>query len=187
MREHLKALHVLVLVGLVGVALATAAGVWDLIAGGPIHTTVFVDAANAVGLPEDVKADEVSEVGVEISSPTYRQRLLYALTQAPTTILFLVVLAMLAALLRRARRADPFAPQTVRSLRLIGAALATGVVAVIVEGGAQLLLSETVTPDRFEAVMEVPYLWLLGGFVCFAIAEVINRGCAMRDELATVI
>ena len=148
---------------------------------------MFVDAANAVGLPEDIRADEVSEVGVEISSPTGRQRLLYALTQAPTTIVLLVVLAMLAALLRRARQTDPFTPQTVRSLRLMGVALAAGVLAVAVEGAARLLLSETVTPDRIAADMGIPFVWLLGGFVCFAIAEVINRGCAMRDELATVI
>jgi hypothetical protein len=187
MREHLKAFHVLVLVGLVGVATATTAGIWQLAVAAPIHTTVFVDSATEVGLPPGIEADEVSEVGVEISSPTGRQRLLYALTQAPTTILLLIVLSMLAALLRRARRTDPFTPQTVRSLRLIGVTLATGVVAVAVEGAARLLLSETVSPDRIAAEIGVPFVWLLGGVLSFAVAEVINRGCAMRDELATVI
>ena len=173
--------------GLAGVAVATAAGVWELIAAAPIHTTVFFYASYPAGLPAGIKADEVSEIDVEISSPTGRQRLLYGLTQAPTTFLLLVVLAMLATLLQRARRTDPFTPQTVRSLRLIGVALAAGVVAVVVEGAARLLLSETVRTNSFAAVMEVPFVWLLGGFVCFAVAEVINRGRVMRDELATVI
>ncbi|GIH08940.1 hypothetical protein Rhe02_70070 [Rhizocola hellebori] len=176
----------LVLIVLVGTSLATAIGVWQLIVAAPIHTTVFVDA-DAAWPVEGVSADQSGEVGVEIRSPTGRQRLLYGLTKAPTAFLLLAVLAMLAALLRRARRTDPFTPHTVRSLRLMGAALATGVVAVAVQGAAQLLLSETITPKRIAAVMDVPFGWLLGGFVCFAIAEVINRGCAMRDELATVI
>jgi len=187
MREHLKALQVLVLIGLAGVALATAAGVWELIVAAPIHTTVFVDATDPIGLPAGIQADEVSEIDVEISSPTGRQRLLYGLTQAPTALLLLVVLAMLATLLQRARRTDPFTQKTVRSLRLMGVALAAGVVAVVVEGAARLLLSETVRTNSFSAVMEVPFAWLLGAFVCFTIAEVINRGRVMRDELAAVI
>jgi hypothetical protein len=185
-REHLKALHVLVLIALAGTALATAVGIWQLITAAPIHTTVFVDA-DSFQLAQGVMADETGEVIVEISSPTGRQRILYGLTQAPTAFLSLAVLAMLAALLRRTRRTDPFTPQTVRSLRLMGAVLATGIVAVVLEGAAQLLLSETITPDRMSADMGIPFAWLLGGFICVTIAEIIKRGCAMRDELATVI
>ena len=187
MREHLKAFHVLVLAGLVGVALATAAGVWELIVAAPIHTTVFVDAANAVGLPEDIRADEVSEVGVVIGSPTGRQRLLYALTQAPTTILLLVVLAMLAALLRRARRTDPFTPQTVRSLRLMGVGIDNGGRRGRRGGRGTAAPERNRHAGQDRGRIGIPFVWLLGGFVCFAIAEVVNRGCAMRDELATVI
>ncbi|HCT80502.1 MAG TPA: hypothetical protein DGG94_22010 [Micromonosporaceae bacterium] len=186
-RDFLKELYVFVLIALAGTAVATAIGLFDLVTGAPIHTPLFLETQIEPPLPAGVTADIVSEVGVEIAKPTERQRLLYGLTQAPTALLLLVVFGLLARTLHRARRSDPFTSHTVRSLRWIGLALLAGLTAGAVEGWARLALTETISPDRWGATVDLRLAWLFGGFLCFAIAEIVKRGCDMRDELNAVI
>ena len=81
--------------------------------------------------------------------PSAAQVALYWLGRAPEPLLLLVLGAMLAQLLRRARRADPFTPATVRSLRRIaGLTLAGGVTASAVAFVGQLALAMSVTGNQ---------------------------------------
>lgn len=185
--DFLKEFQVVVLIGLAAVAIGTVVGVVDLLNGGPIPADLMMRLSAEAGLPEGVRASPPGVMEVEIISPTSRQRFLYALTQLPTAIVWLATLSMLAFTLRRARRADPFTSTTVRDLRLTGGALWSGIIAAPAESLASFLLSETLTPDRFGATMQLPVGWFFGGFVCFAVAEIVRRGSRMREDLATVI
>jgi hypothetical protein len=97
---------------------------------------------------------------------------------------------LLLGVLRRARRDDPFLPATVRRLRVLAiVVLVGGPVAFIVETIAAMDLSARVTNRYLGAIFDLTPLgvWLLVGFGFLAIAEVVNRGRAMRAELASVI
>ena len=176
-RDFLKELEVLSVVGLAATAIGVALGVAHLLSGNPISYEAPAAAAD----------HPFTMVIVQIDEPSAEQRLLFGLSQAPTPLLLVAVLALLVYTLHRARRTDPFTPQTVRNLRLMGLVLLLGLSTNVVQGWALGALSATVTPDRWSATASVPLGWLFGGFVCFAIAEVVNRGRVMRDELASVI
>jgi hypothetical protein len=75
----------------------------------------------------------------------------------------------------------------VRNLRVIGLLLLLGLSTTIREGWAHGILTATVSPYRWSVTAQLPLAWLFGGFLCFAIAEMVNRGRIMRDELASVI
>jgi hypothetical protein len=101
--------------------------------------------------------------------------------------LLLVALGLLTLLLHRARRNGPFTKQTVNGLRWIGVTLWAGMIAAMIEGWAQVALSETLNPEAWVYSLQFPFGWLFGGFVCFTVAEMVHRGRTLRDELATVI
>ena len=128
------------------------------------------------------------DVTVTVTDPTLEQRAAWVLTALPT---FAVVVALLALLLRivwHARRGDPFTPATVRRLRVLAVvALAGGYLAAVVELVASMHLSSTVTTDGVIGFSQLSAHWLLAGFGLFAVAEVVNRGYAMRSELETVV
>ncbi|MET8776974.1 DUF2975 domain-containing protein [Nocardia sp. NPDC004654] len=99
----------------------------------------------------------------------------------------LAALALLALVLYRARRSDPFTPRTVAGLRLIGAVLLAGMIGALLEGAAELVLDRTVDSARTAGGFEVAIGWPLAGLGCFVVAEILARGTRMRDDLATVI
>jgi hypothetical protein len=77
---------------------------------------------------------------------------------------------------------------TTRRLRVLAiVALAGGVGAVLVELFAAFHLAGTVGVPQAELRPGRIMVWLLVAFGLFAVAEVIRRGCAMRDELDTVV
>jgi hypothetical protein len=72
--------------------------------------------------------------------------------------------AMLAQLLCHARRADPFTPATVRSLRrAAGLTLAGGVTASAVAFVGQLALAMSVTGNQAAGSYPLPMVWVLDG------------------------
>lgn len=189
-RDFLKELQVLVLLGLAGVLFVIGFGIADLLTGGPIVTHLLVEPTEvtpASALPSGVTAYPIDELTVEIAHPTARQRVMHWLTQGPTAVIAVIFLALLARIIHRARRSDPFTARTVRGLRWLGVVLWLGVIAVPVEAWAQSLLSQTINPDRLAASFDLPLVWLFGGFLCFAVAEVVQRGRTLREELETVI
>jgi hypothetical protein len=113
-----------------------------------------------------------------------------AFTTVPTFLVTITMFVLLLGVLRRARRDDPFLPATVRRLRALAIVVVVGgPVAFVIEMIAAMELSSRVTKTHMGTTVDLTSLgiWLLVGFGFFAIAEVINRGRAMRAELETVI
>ncbi len=189
-RDFLRELQIVVWIGLVILALIVILEAIDLLTGGPVTTTVPVSADDLppLGLSRPgLTVEPPTEITVVIDNPTPRQRLLHALAQAPSALLFLTVLALLARIIHHARKTHPFTARTVNGLRWMGLVLFAGLTAAAVEGWARLLLSESVLIDHWSATMQLPLAWLFGGLLCFAVAEVVQRGVLMREELAAVI
>lgn len=160
------------------------------------------------GVPVDLRArsldgltgrhPEVSGVTIEadgtveavIGNPSGHQVLLSVLTWMPTVVLVIAVLALLFRILRDARRGDPFTTRTVRRLRILAVvSIVGGEVAAITESLCGMSLVGTVLPGSggLYGVLTLPFGWLFAGIAFLAIAELIRRGRALRDELAEVI
>jgi hypothetical protein len=90
---------------------------------------------------------------------------------------------------RAARRDDPFSAANVRRLRAMGGVVLVGGASSLTIGvAAAFELGRSIAPDAAPgAVLDLSGWWFLVGFGFFAIAEVLNRGRAMRAELDEVI
>ena len=125
---------------------------------------------------------------VAIHDPTPAQALWYLGTRLPSAIVVLAALFMLLRLLTRARRANPFTRETVRDLRWLSVVVTVGgSLAGMLESVATMGLSEGLKPGTISGHWDFPVLWLFAGFGVMAVAEVVARGCAMREELDEVI
>ncbi|GAB3660632.1 DUF2975 domain-containing protein [Glycomyces tarimensis] len=139
-------------------------------------------------LRENVAIADDQHVTVTLADPDPWQRAVWASTELPGNAVVAALLALLLWLVRHARREDPFTISTVRRLRLAGVvAIAGGYLGFILELTAAMYLSSTMLVGGSAGVAHLPVHWLLIGFGLFAIAEVVNRGCAMRAELETVV
>lgn len=190
--DWLKELHAVLVVGLVVVGGLGILGV---------GVTAAVDdslplqlAASAVsgtvdlGLREGVAIAAVQEVTVSVADPTLLQRLVWSLTRLPTHAVIAALLLLLLQLVRHARRGDPFTPSTVRRLRVLAVvAIAGGYLGFMLELISAMYLSSTVATDGVVGIAQLPLHWFLVGFGLFAVAEIVNRGYAMRAELETVV
>ncbi|MFC6016152.1 DUF2975 domain-containing protein [Plantactinospora solaniradicis] len=187
-------MQALLVLGLVGTGLAVVVtGVRTVLGDSPVIAQLPADAMTDVagpvaGLDDGVTIGPDSIVEVQIADPSIHQVVAEALTSLPTVLVVVSTLLMLLRIVRRARRGDPFTAGTVRQLRILAVlVIAGGAVAGTVENLAALDLSLTVTEETAYTVWQLPAGWLLAGFGLMAIAEVVNRGAVMRDELDTVI
>lgn len=189
MSDYLKGLQTLTIIVCVLLGIGTVIGMVDLLTGDDIVTKILIveESLPSTLFPPGISPAAPGEIDVNVVAPTVEQRVLYGLTQAPTAILLLVALITLAFVLNRARRDGPFTKRTVRGLRWIGLTLTGGLLAAVVEAWAQVALTSTITPDTWAYSVSLPFGWLFGGFVCFAVAEMVSRGTTLRDELETVI
>ncbi|MFB7475069.1 DUF2975 domain-containing protein [Kitasatospora sp. NPDC056184] len=192
--DWLGEMQTAVVVCLAGAGLAVAVPVARAVFGdGPVIVRLTADSAagftgSVGGLPDGAAITPESVVDVHVADPSVHQRIAELLTSLPTLVVLAAVLALLLHIVREARRGDPFAAHTVQDLRALGLVTAlAGSGAVVVESLAALDLSSTLTPGAGFAVWELPVGWLLAGVGFLAIAEVLRRGVAMRDELAAVI
>lgn len=139
-------------------------------------------------LREGVAIAAEQDVTVTLADPDAGQRAAWALAELPTQAVAAALLALLLGLVRHARREDPFTPATVRRLRAVAAtAIAGGVFAFTVELLASMHLSTTAVVGDIAGISHLPVHWLLIGFGLLAVAEVVKRGRAMREELETVV
>lgn len=192
--DWLGEMQALLVLGLVGTGLAVAVtGARTVLGDGPVIAQLPADAMTDVagpvaGLADGITIGPDSIVEVRIADPSVHQVIAEAMTSLPTVLVVLTMLLMLLRIVRRARRGDPFTVGTVRQLRILAVlVIAGGAAAGIVESLAALDLSLTVDDETAYAVWQLPAGWLLAGFGLLAIAEVVNRGAVMRDELDRVI
>jgi hypothetical protein len=176
----------------VGVAFLVVEIVAGLAGGGGITARVPVSALDGSapsGLtPVGLTPVDGATVEVRVADPTAAQLGLYWLARLPVGLAGLAVVGYVAVLLRRARRHDPFTPAMVRGLRGLAAlTVAGGVLGTALAAVGELALAMNVTGDEAAAVLPIPVAWLLAGFGFQAVAEIVNRGVAMRDELAGVV
>lgn len=191
--DWLRELHVLLICGLVVVA-AGLAIVTGLAVSGPLAASVPVDhaiAADALtGMRPGVALDSHSMVEVSVRNPSPWQATLGILAVAPTGLVVLAMFAILLGVVRHARRHDPFTTATVLRLRWLGVVVMVGgALAWAMEFAASFALAATVSRSGAGGTLTLiePMMWVVIGFGYLAVAEVINRGRAMRDELADVI
>ncbi|MBF9130534.1 DUF2975 domain-containing protein [Plantactinospora sp. S1510] len=192
--DWLGEMQALLVLGLVGTGLAVVlTGGRTVLGDSPVTVQLPAEAMTDVAGPVAGTADGISIgpdsiVEVQIADPSVHQVVAEAMTGLPTLLVVLGMLLMLLRTVRRARRGDPFTVGTVRRLRVLAVLLiAGGVAAGIVESLAALDLSRTIGNETVYTVWQPPAGWLLAGFGLLAIAEVVNRGVVMRDELDRVI
>jgi hypothetical protein len=127
-------------------------------------------------------------VSVCTDSPTVGQSILAFLVQGLWPVIVAIAAVLLHRIVRDAGRTDPFTPATVRRLRRLAlfVILAGGVAAIAGMIAADALAASFVDGAFHPGdISVVP--WLLSGFGLAAVAEVLNRGVALRTELDTVI
>jgi hypothetical protein len=131
-----------------------------------------------------------AQVEVGLPEPSVEEVATWLLTWLPTFAVFLTVVMLLLSLVQHARRSDPFTRTTVRRLRVLAVVTLLGAAAAhLVEYLAEFSLTYAVLQSSaFSITYEVlPGPALLVGLAFLVIAEVVRRGCAMREELDTVI
>jgi hypothetical protein len=136
----------------------------------------------------------VGDVFVRPSTPTTTaQRVLYLVSHGLAFWFALIPMLILARrLITGVITQDPFTLRTVNRLRVLAA--------VVLAGGAASELTAYVTArilldSAVHGTMRTwahpdihpTFWWLIPGLVLLAFAEVVRRGCALRDELDTVI
>ncbi|GAA4909630.1 Protein of unknown function (DUF2975) [Stackebrandtia albiflava] len=190
--DWLKELQVLLVIAL---ALVTVFGAGAVIAGAVAGDGVRIDLpATAVtgtpdhGLRPGATVVAGQDLAVTVADPTATQRLSWALTTLPTQLLLIAVLGLLLRTVWRARRDDPFLPGTVRRLRVLATtALAGGGAVFAVELLAATWLSGSIVEGGFAGSATLPVHWVLVGVGLYAVAALVDRGSAMRAELATLV
>jgi hypothetical protein len=164
----------------------------DIVRGKPLTVDISGGTLQRIdqvaGLQPGVHLDPGGTVPVVVVHPSTPQLALDAAKGLPAYLVFMTVTIGLLLVIRAARSGEPFSKANVRRLRMLG-------VIVLVGGVADMLanmittfeLSETVLARGVAASVQLPMWWILVGFGFLAIAEVVNRGRAMRAELDEVI
>ncbi|HZM83644.1 MAG TPA: DUF2975 domain-containing protein [Candidatus Limnocylindrales bacterium] len=186
--DWLNELRALVIVGIVLTLLFSLIEVITVALGGQAVVEVRHNPAGPQEFQLGGQAVEHVSTRVAILEPTPAQALWYLGTFLPSAVVLLAALSMLLRLLSRARRANPFTRDTVRDLRWLAVVvLVGGTLASLVESVATLRLSAGLKPDTVSGYWNLPALWLLAGFGAMAVAEIVARGCALREELDEVV
>jgi hypothetical protein len=186
--DWLNELRALVIAGAVLIPVFTVVEVVEVLRGGQVVAELRANPTGPDTFTISGRAAEHLSTSVAIADPTPAQAWWYLATKLPSTLILVTVLLILLRLLSRARRGNPFNRETVRDLRWAAVVLmAGGSLAGLAEGVATLGLSEGLVDNTVSGYWEVPILWLFSGFAVMAIAQVVARGHAMREELEEVI
>jgi hypothetical protein len=140
---------------------------------------------------QELRVTDVFVVPMADSTPG--QRVLFAVSHGVAFCLAVIPMLILARRLVAGVLAEhPFTQRTVRRLRVLGAVVLAGGAVSELTGyvTARVLLDSAVSaglrtwahPD-----FHLTAWWLMPGLILLAFAEVVRRGCTLRDELDTVI
>ncbi|MDG4827263.1 DUF2975 domain-containing protein [Asanoa sp. WMMD1127] len=177
---------------LIGASMVVFAGIIvfrlvSVFAGGAVCAGIVgapVDVA-VTGLRPGAQAADTAAVCVE--SPSVSQVMLMLLHDGPALVAAGIAAALLYRIVRDARRHDPFTATTVRRLRqLAWFLLVAGVVVTSAANTSSGLLLHTMV-ERGTAPNQAMWTWLFVAVGVGAVAEIVNRGVALRAELDTVI
>jgi hypothetical protein len=173
--------------------LAVAVLVIAFIPGSPVTQDLPSSALTGLhsvgGVTAGVAVDPAGWVPFTIHDPSLEQRLLALLPVLPGLVLVAEIARRMANLLRAAQASDPFTASTARALLTIAKITALGGLAVwVVSQIGQWLLSRTMLTEPVTVKPpQSPLGWLAVGLIFAALAQIIDRGVAMRAELDTVI
>jgi hypothetical protein len=146
-------------------------------------------------LRPQTSAGSTGQVSLCASHPTFGQRTLVTLTQAPAAVLYLAILLLLWQLIRTIRRDGPFADLVARRLRFLAWFILAGSAAVAAgQSIAQSAFASTIITDSVPADSNVvgaltdglvlPVLITCG---LLTLARVMRVGARMRDDLAGTV
>ena len=140
---------------------------------------------------QELRVDDVFVAPV--AEFTTAQRVLFAVSHGIAFCVAVIPMLILArSLITRVLAEDPFTLRMVRRLRVLGVVVLAGGAASELAGyiAARILFASVVPPDigvwawpDYHATL----WWLMPGLILLAVAEVVRRGCTLRDELDTVI
>jgi len=141
------------------------------------------------GVTTGVGVDPSGWVPFTIHDPSLPERLLYLLTLLPGLLLIAEIARRIAGLLRVAQASDPFTTTTARGLTAVAkltafAGLGTWILSQVAQG---LLSATMLASPRTYTPHQSPLGWLAVGLIFAALAQILDRGVAMRAELDTVI
>jgi Protein of unknown function (DUF2975) len=125
--------------------------------------------------------------------PTTGQHVLYAVSHTMAFCLAVIPILILARrLITGVINADPFTRRTVHRLRVLGVViLAAGAASELTEYITARILLDSAVPAALRTWahpdFHASFWWLIPGLIMLAFAEVVRRGCQLRDELDTVI
>lgn len=128
-----------------------------------------------------------------VASFSTAQRVLFAMSHGVAFCLAVIPMLILARrLIAGVLAEDPFTLRTVRRLRVLGAVVLAGGAVSELTGyvTARFLLDSALSPDLRTWAwpdFQPTWWWLMPGLILLAVAEVVRRGHALRDELDTVI
>jgi hypothetical protein len=161
---------------------------------------IFNGDAYVHRLHPELRVDNVTVSPNEIGPDNHRnhvpawQAVLWLLTHHVAFALAAIPMLVLARrLLDAVVRSDPFTLDIVRRLRVLGwVVLIGGALSEIAEYVAARILVNSFIPAGFmrewaEPDTDITLWWVMPAFILLAVAEVVRRGCVLRDELDTVI
>jgi hypothetical protein len=146
-------------------------------------------------LRPQTSAGTTGQVSLCASHPTFGQRTLVTLTQAPAALLYLAILLLLWQVIRTIRRDGPFADLVARRLRFLAWFILAGSAAVAAgQSMAQSAFAATIVTDSVPADSNVTGA-LTDGLVLpvlitcglLTLARVIGVGARMSDDLAGTV
>lgn len=186
--DWLNELRALVIAGIALIVFVSVVEVIMVAFGGEVVAELPGDAAGSAEFQVGGQAMRSMSTEVLIVDPTPAQALWYLAARLPSLTVVLAALLMLLRLLSRARRANPFSRDTVRHLRWLATVVGVGgTLAGLVEFVASTGISSGLDTGRISGHWNFPLLWLFAGFGVMAVAEIVARGCAMREELDEVV
>jgi hypothetical protein len=153
------------------------------------------DGSTIANLRPQTSAGTGGQVSLCASHPTFGQRTLATLTQAPAAVLYLAILLLLWQLVRTIRRDGPFADLVARRLRFLAWFILAGSAAVTAgQSVAQSAFASTIVTDPVPAGSNVTGA-LTDGLVLpvliacglLTLARVMQAGARMSDDLAGTV
>jgi Protein of unknown function (DUF2975) len=173
--------------------LAVAVLVIAFIPGSPVTQLLPGSALTGLeqvgGVTTGVAVDRAGSIPFTIHDASLAQRLLALLPVLPGLLLVAEIARRMANLLRVAQSSDPFTARTARALMTVGKLTAVAGVAVwaVSQVGQALLAHTMLIASVTFRPNETPLAWLAVGGLLAAVAQIIDRGVAMRAELDSVI